>query len=221
MPIYKNKKIITIAIPKTACTSMYQAMKDNFNNINKDLKLIKLKGVPKRLGHLTLNQFLNYYTEINIKDYQIISIVRNPYDRFFSIYNHIKNANRSGIYTKIIDVTENNNTIFLTFNEWVLKINKIIHTNFNLAYFDDIHSYFIPQYKFLEIESNIPSYVKIFKFENIEEVKNNFKIKLPKLNAGNHSGNKIKNIYNDESKKIVYDLYKKDFEIFNYDININ
>lgn len=48
MPIYKNRKLINIAIPKTSCTSIYNSFKDEYNKLE-DFKIIILDNRPKRL----------------------------------------------------------------------------------------------------------------------------------------------------------------------------
>jgi hypothetical protein len=80
-----------------------------------------------------MEQFINYYKDINIFEYKIFTIVRNPYDKFYSLYNHIKNANKNNIFTYIINVNN------LNINEWINKIKYFIENELNNnSYFDDI-----------------------------------------------------------------------------------
>jgi len=174
--------------------------------------LINLNGYPKRKGHLTLSNFLNYHNNIDISRYKVITIIRNPFDRIFSVYNHIKKINRNGIYTFAIDINNKN------FNEWL----KYIYTIFNelkeksKEYGDDLYSFFIPQIDFLTVGNNIPKYVKIFRFENLDKLENFINCKLIHANKSNIEMINYKNIYNKESINIIKKLYNKDLKIFNY-----
>lgn len=212
MPIYRKKKIINIAIPKTACTSLYYSLKEDDNYISEDLNIIILNGYPKRKGHLSISEFLNYYNDIDISKYKVITIIRNPFDRMFSVYNHIKNANKKCIYTNVIDINNRN------FNEWL----KYIYTIFDKIkekskeYGDDIYSYFIPQIDFLTVNNSIPKYIKIFRFEDLNELEKNINCKLIHINKGNIEMINYKDIYNQESINIIKDLYHKDLKIFDY-----
>lgn len=216
MPIYKNIKIINIGIPKTCCTSIYTALKDKNNNSNNDLKKIKLENYTKRLGHLTLSQFINYYPEINIRNYNIITVIRNPYDRIYSIYNHIKKRNNTkGVPNEL-------KTTNLNFNSWINSIKNIISQNGKLnlekiKYLnkEDYVSFFTSQYEFLTVDNKIPSYINIFRYENITKLEKYLNLKLPILNKSNSKIN-YKNEYNQNSLDFIYKIYEIDFLKFGY-----
>ena len=215
MPLYKNKKIINIAIPKTCCTSIYTALKDKENNYNNDTKRINLKNYTKRFSHLTLNEFINFHPKININDYNIITIIRNPYDRIYSIYNHLKK-------TKSISIPKELKTNNLDFNQWIISIKNVISQDGKLnlekiKYFkiDDYVSFFTSQYDFLIVNDKIPEYVNIFRYENIRELEKYLGINLPILNKGN-SKISYKKAYNQSSLDFIYQIYKIDFIKFGY-----
>ena len=85
MPIYKEKKIINIGIPKTCCTSIYHTFKDKNNKWLLDTKNICIEGNNKPISHMTLKELTDYYKNINISEYTIFTIIRNPYDKIFCI----------------------------------------------------------------------------------------------------------------------------------------
>jgi len=211
MPIYKNKKLIHVAIPKTGSTSIYHIFKDKLNN-NDDLKIIIIGNTPKRLGHLTLKQIPLYHKDIDINNYKIFSIVRNPYDRFYSIYKHMKNLNNRLIYTNIIDVNN------LDFNEWLVKIERLGNIS-NDTYTDYVNSFFISHFEYLQINNKIEDSIQLFKFENLHELEIEYNIILPHLNTSNISQNYI-SVYNEYSLNYVYNKYINDFIQFNYEKHV-
>lgn len=142
----------------------------------------------------------------NINDYFSFAIIRNPYDRFLSSYYFYLNnyKNNRPIKRQIREYKD--------FEEFVLNFE-------NFGTKDDLQ--FIPQYKFVVDDKNelIVDYIGYFdRYEN--EWKNICKFtgieycELPKKNTTTHPH--WSDIYTDEMKAIVYELFKKDFEFFNF-----
>lgn len=127
-----NDKILFIHIPKTAGNSIYR------NLLKHNLSVLKMK-------HLTLNQIKK---KINIDNFIKLCVVRNPYDRFVSLYFfkichdekffnlkiHIEKITKKNI--KIID----NKTIISYLrnlegvewdNNFIKKNNDIVNKNIN------------------------------------------------------------------------------------------
>lgn len=204
MPIYKEKKIINIGIPKTCCTSIYHTFKDKNNKWLLDTKNICIEGNNKPISHMTLKEFTDYYKNINISEYTIFTIIRNPYDKIFSVYNHLKNVNQKNTFTNKIDVNH------LTFNQWILKIKKILENNDEYY-----HNMLTSQTSFLKLDNKIPEYLKIFRYEELGKLEDYFNIKLQHLNKGN-SNLTYKKVYNEVSQEFIYNYYKEDFLYFNY-----
>ena len=123
-----------------------------------------------------------------------VTIVRNPFDRIISLYCFL---------------IQRWELILPDFNTWVKNV-LATTTSIDIA----------PCYDWIT-EDGKYIVTDILKFENYE---NDFKDFLSKYNlkAGELLQHKKTNhlhyskYYNEESKKIVYDLYEKDFEQFNY-----
>ena len=82
------------------------------------------------------------------------------------------------------------------------------------------HNHFIPQYEFICDSNNNIVVDKLFKFEEFNEILkflNEKKYNTKKEKNLNVSKNKEKIILNNNQKKKIYELYKKDFEIFKYE----
>lgn len=135
-----NAKILFIHIPKTAGNSIYR------NLLQHNLKILKMK-------HLTINQIKK---KVNTDDYTKLCVVRNPYDRFVSLYffkishdekfynlkNYIEKTTNKNIknidnnilisYLRNLKGVEWDNTFIEKNNGIVLKnINKLKNINLN------------------------------------------------------------------------------------------
>jgi hypothetical protein len=121
----------------------------------------------------------------------------------------MKNLNNKLIYTNIIDVNN------LDFNEWVCKIERLGNIS-NDTYKDDVNSFFISQFEYLQINNKIQDSIQLFKFENLHELEIEYNITLPYLNNSNISHN-YRSVYNEYSLNYVYNKYFNDFIKFNYE----
>ncbi len=185
---------IFIHIPKVAGTSVLNIF---MNDVQRD--------------HLTYREFMRSSSTL-FNAYYKFCFVRNPYDRMVSTYEYLKaGGDRDGdlFFEQLIE--EN----YPTFDSFVLNYmdHSMLHD----------HVLFKPQYSFicdkkLEIKVDI-----VGRFENLEEDCNkifaNIGIKrnLPKLNTTKNRKDYNEYIRNSDVKKKIYDLYKKDFEIFDYE----
>lgn len=150
------------------------------------------------------NYFPNLDKSIRSK-YDWFLVVRNPYDRILSEFKWYSNFKQY----------ENNPFTINTFNEFIQnKIKEANDTNTNIGKYG---GHFSPQYKYLTSEDKI----HILKFENLKEEFNdlmkqyNINLKLDeKHNVSNHKF--TINDFNESTKKLIQEVYKKDFELFNY-----
>jgi len=75
---------------------------------------------------------------------------------------------------------------------------------------DEIKYFVLPQYYYIINDKNLN--IDIIKFENLEILNEKIKIECNFIN------NEKKNNLTNEQKEKIYNIYKKDFEYFNYEI---
>lgn len=191
------KKIIYIHIPKCAGTSF----KKHFI----------------AFGHKTL---LEISDKVNIKDYTLLTVVRNPYDRFISAFYYLKN---NGSFDKK-NLNLKNKFMTLNLKEFINSLyneflqNKLIYnrTKNDDNFINIIH--FKPMYCF----TNNNLIDKLIYFENLnkntlKEIDSNIYQELEITNKSSHK-NYIE--YFKELDTITINkfnnIYSRDFELFNY-----
>ncbi|HEH4645058.1 TPA: sulfotransferase family 2 domain-containing protein, partial [Campylobacter coli] len=165
------------------------------------------------VGHRKANDYMMFNKD-RFESYFSFGFVRNPYDRVVSAYHYLRNGGGTLGDEKW---AKKNIYKYNSFKEFVLDLKNPKIQNKILNWM-----HFIPQYKFLcDNESNI--LVNFTgKFENLEEdFKKILKIlnrkdQLMHINKSNHVD--YKNYYNDVMYKIVREIYRDDFEIFDYDL---
>ncbi len=187
---FKETKTVFIHIPKTAGISLINAIYGNVNG-----------G-----GHRTFNFYKYIYGE-DIANFFTFSFVRHPYSRLYSAFNYLK---QGGINSHDKKAFETHLIHFKNFKDFVLNglneklINEIIH--------------FTPQSNFICDARNSILIDFVGKYENIAndisyiENKINFSLSLPHLNKSNLNNVKM----DDKVKSRIFDIYKRDFKIFNY-----
>ena len=198
MVVCHIRKIIFIHIPKTAGSSIEHLLRDEGN--------YELDFIGVRNGRST-HHYMGIELKLILKElypaYYKFSFVRNPYDRLISEY----------FWCRIKDVGHKFNKTFDEFLDYVEDVIK------NKKFFKPIENdHFIPQYSFLFFNNKL-IVNNIFKYEDIETVvpliRKRLKIKtvLQHLNKSNKNEITLTN----EQKDRIYNLYKIDFQTFNYD----
>lgn len=189
----KKRGFIFIHITKTAGTSIVDAL-----------------GLPFR-HHEDYTIFRAANPVLFTKSFKFC-FVRNPYSRAVSTYLYLKNGGAGKTDVELCEYIRENSTDFGSFVENILN-QDIIHTQF----------LFKPQFTFVcDFKFRIMMDF-VGRFENIEEdwkhITTKIKIKKPldKLNSQNEYN--YKDYYTEKSAQIIYSLYKKDFELFNYQLN--
>lgn len=233
MVVSHKKKLIFIHIPKCAGTSIVENFYDKStfdlhnlgientfvkflyfknNTINKiihNLSIINFSNMIDEkhlIAHLPMNLYVSkgLITKQQYHQYYSFSVIRNPYDRFYSMYKFLCSS------------------LKLTPIDFVLYVKNIFKNKDKDN--DNRYQFFQPQYIFICDKNYNLEIDEIIRFENLdfEYSKLVKKYKLNKLCHLNKSNDVIglNNFYSiDFIKKNVYKLYKKDFDIFNYDKN--
>jgi len=198
MVVCHSRKIIFIHIPKTAGSSIEHLLRDEGR--------YELDFIGVRNGRST-HHYMGIELKLILKDlypkYYKFSFVRNPYDRLVSEYFWCRINNVGHKFNKTFDE-------FLDYVEDVVK---------NKKFFKPIENdHFIPQYSFLFFNNKL-LVNNIFKYEDLETVGPLIKKRLKIKTTLQHLNKSVKNeiTLTQEQKDRVYNLYKIDFETFNYD----
>lgn len=132
------------------------------------------------------------------------AIVRNPYDRIVSEYNY-----------KVFNPFCKNDPDKL--NQWIKnKFSAINH----LPHIHDNH--FVPQYKFIFDKNGNKKVDFVLNYENLKNEFNelmkmfNLPVFLTDEKINKKKCNLTSDDLNEESKMLIKQYYKKDFELFNY-----
>jgi hypothetical protein len=198
MVVCHMRKIIFIHIPKTAGSSIEHLLRDEGR--------YELDFIGVRNGRST-HHYMGIELKMILKDlypkYYKFSFVRNPYDRLISEY----------FWCRLKDVGHKFNKTFDEFLDYVEDVIK------NKKFFKPIENdHFIPQYSFLFFNNKL-LVNNIFKYEDIETVAPLIKKRLKIKTTLQHLNKSVKNeiTLTQEQKDRIYNLYKIDFETFNYE----
>lgn len=189
-----NKKVLFIHIPKTGGSSIGTVLMPYMLN------------TPDIVGHQGYKECIRYYNP----DY-IFTVVRNPWDWRCSWYYYLKQEIAGHQF-------EHNNINILSFKEHLKWIKETPITHFTSSIYDGIISkvFIKPQSHYLNGEN-----IKILRFENLKTDFENYmeelglKLKLDKHVRKSSNSNYI-NEYDNESIKIVEDLWINDINNFKY-----
>jgi hypothetical protein len=198
MVVCHIRKIIFIHIPKTAGSSIEHLLRDEGKY---ELDFIGVRN--GRSSHHYMGIELKLILKELYPTYYKFSFVRNPYDRLISEYFWCRINNVGHKFNKTFDE-------FLDYVEDVIK---------NKKFFKPIdNDHFIPQYSFLFFNNKL-LVNNIFKYEDIETVAPLIKKRLKIKTSLQHLNKSVKNeiTLTQEQKDRIYNLYKIDFETFNYD----
>lgn len=196
MPLYHKYGVVFIQIPKNASISIHYTMRNRTDDQHAHYKY--------------LDEYSNNDTEL-FSSYTSFACVRNPYDRFVSIYE----------YRTMGEYDPNH----IKFNQTIEKLYLGGDKEF-----DCMDLAYSPQYKFITIK-NIILVDEILRFENLKEDWKNFVslinsknnlFKLPnQLQTHNVTPSKIgkkwQDYYTKETADMIYQIYKKDFQILGYE----
>ena len=233
MPISHKHKVLFIHIPKCAGTTVEQILDMSsisnffstsfpeeiilkylsFDNFSEDEKRICLS---KNMQHYTYQELVKLLPQTVFNDYYKFSIVRNPYSRIVSEFLYRierTKRNRKGYFYN-----------FSTFKEFIFsELGAGITKEQRIEKYD---AHLETQKSFLiNAQGDISGLDKIYKMEiNLNECLDLLKLKTD-LNLNVHArkgvyDRTIAEFYDADTKEIVYNFYKEDFELFNYSSNL-
>jgi hypothetical protein len=162
-------------------------------------------------AHRTVRTYKRVFGPVRFKKYFKFTFVRNPYSRLLSAYRFLK---RGGFCDVDKEWAEENLGQFHSFPEFVhewLTPESIMTYN-----------HFRPQFMYLCDRSFEPEVDFIGRFESIDEDFEkvcqhlNISRKLKKYNRDSEKEEHWTEFYTDRELEKVYQIYKKDFELFNY-----
>ena len=207
--ISHKHKIIFVPIPKNASSSI----------------AFLINGGHSDYGHSTAKNLMRKHGEY-WDDYYKFCVVRNPYDRVVSAYHHfkiIKHAKRNLKPRRMQNLLKQ----YSSFQDFVLNYLKdaeLVQSRFmsgaDISICPTVHFY--PQIIWL-LNSNgkINDDIDIFKFEKLDEAVQKLTTEYDMPNEFGHLGkgkrNHYSEYYTDELCEIIYEKYRKDFELLGYD----
>jgi hypothetical protein len=194
LPFDKSQSIF-VHIPKCAGISVNKTL---FNS---------LAG-----GHTTLDQYINVFPPALFQSYFKFTFVRNPWDRVVSAYSFLQNGGLNKWDNDFYEKELKQYKSFKDFVEGWLNQENIL----KFHHFKPQHLYFIDKYNKVSVDF-------IGYFEHIEEdfciiaEKVGCKNALTKRNAV--SRDDYRSYYDQDTIKIVADVYKKDIQLLNYEFD--
>jgi len=205
--IFRESKIIFLHIPKTGGTTIEKVICPN-QSLNIKPNYLTLYGWDDQYGwlnHLTLDQIIKIYPNLDLNEYAAFMVVRNPWDRLVSEY-HWKSS-ISGLQIPFIEYVR---LLYIGETKVIQKYYKS-----PMAFEQHIQ----PQSKYILHSNKVV--VKILRFENFERElidtlkKYGVKINsLPKTRTSIHAHYTY--YYNRFTYNMVGNLYIDDIIRFGY-----
>lgn len=195
---FVGKKVVFMHVPKTAGSSVRKFAIEN-----------KIVIIGHNLRDENYESLFSYKTRR--KTSFSFAFVRNPWDRLVSSYFYLQKGGRNAEDRLDRDKLFKDDSL----SDFRLFVkNGLIKKKF----LQQIH--FKEQYLWFYNGGNC-LVDKIYKFEKLQEAINDIctlnnytQYELPHTNTSNHSH--YTEYYDDETRKLVSDIYEKDIELFNY-----
>ncbi|EHT7405588.1 sulfotransferase family 2 domain-containing protein, partial [Campylobacter coli] len=164
------------------------------------------------VGHVKASDYVKFDKD-KFESYFSFGFVRNPFDRVVSAYHYLKNDSPDPCDIKWGRLHINN----LTFEEFILRLQdeefkeKILlknHFSFQYKYLCDENMNILVNFvgKFEQLNSDFKKILNILYRED----------SLVHINKSKHLN--YRDYYNSQTYKIIREIYRYDFEIFDYDL---
>lgn len=197
-----DKPVLFVHVPKTAGTSVLKVLTET-----QSWKIAPKIPIDSNMNHSPLF-VLERYNILN--NFFVFSIVRNPFTRAFSYYQHYKRQQSSDTsFEQFLDHVRRKKQAVFEFLDHV-SIKKNTNATPFIAY---SQSFFL-----FDMKGKM-SLDKLYRFENIEEFETDFNIKMPNLNVGNYSLDEYLSNYTPTTIDLVRHIYLEDFVNLNYSMD--
>lgn len=213
--LYKEgKKFIFVHIPKNAGNTIRQSI---LKLPNEDIKLvshiengIEYRGVINE--HLTYDEHLHRYKEYDSEKIFSFCLIRNPLERFISIYNYLSDENFLNSGSKARRKTTE---LFLEMGN-PLDALVYLKRNNNHPFFEDRHGYLQSEYigknKKVDYIGTVENFEKSINFI-LSKLNLDFIYSPQKLNEG--TGKHLDLLTNEKYVELINYIYGKDIELYN------
>lgn len=198
-------KPLFIHIPKTAGTSIAESLLKNYSTGNLDIDR-SLLGTE----HFTQSQLESRCVYFGyIPDFKF-TVIRNPFDRFFSLYLHLKRKMirlyESGYFGEPYHILG-----YIWCKSSFQEFTKFFLVNSVSGHWMINYHMSLPQSAFLDSDEDI----EIFNFNELNKIEDKLNLKLPHVNSNNLKVD-YRHMYDEETYNIVLNYYKVDFDRFNF-----
>jgi len=204
MLIHHEKQFIFIHITKNSGTEMSKEIEKVYCN-SELMSFVERDGPNLGIDkmHLYNSVISKFISNDILHKYVKFCIVRNPYNKMYSAWHNIKDRYE---YDNIND--------FIKY-----KVDKDFIYGLEIIP-GDARVHYRPQFTFIYNDNECKCVDYIIKYENLNNdiklLNNKFNLNIPEY--GNNKNIDYLKFYDQESINKINILYKKDFELFNYDI---
>lgn len=194
-----DKPIMFVHVPKTAGTSINNALRNRYT--------WNIPPGPPRPYHDPLF-ILEKYNDLS--KFFVFAVVRNPFTRAYSYYKHyLKQNNCIVSFEQFLDhVRRRRQSILEHHDAEQIKRDK---TPF-IVY---------PQSFYLFDSKGAMSIDKLYRYESMAELEQDFQISLPKMNVGSYSKDDYLEAYSQTNIDLVRHIYLEDFINLGYSTNFS
>jgi hypothetical protein len=241
MPISHKHKAIFIHIPRTCGSSIEKALgiyglkNDGVNTPCPEI----LFGITRKvyLQHLTILEIKDRINKGMFEEYFKFTFIRNPYDRIISEYFWSEDAKKMNLREFLLDiiaphrsramelyVARYNKFSFrghrkmLTFSKF---LPEVAFPNKNKPLILDMDRHFKSQHIFMMDRDGEQLVDFVGRFENLDEdfgkicERLGLDAELSHISKTKHKH--YRSYYDDETRELIHDMYKKDLEMFGYE----